>query len=261
MAYNTDNLGLFCYDTDIDSGNVFSIDQALNDNWAKIDTKVKQIQDSIPDIPSGGYVKKSGDTMTGNLQLTKEGGSFVVRTMDRELSDSLTSTKALTFSVNDKNNTQMGAFFHIQNNSGYRYVCMQARKHDASGWMGIRVGYTPEHKAYTYAPACALTNSIVTTTGLEKATNGYVKFGNGIIIQWGYLAANTTTYHGGRTINLPTGFSNKNYQLAFGLCTKDGGGGIDFQDVGFASKTTTSFNIRMECTDYVAGCSWMAMGY
>ena len=37
MAYNTDNLGLFCYDPDIDGSSQFSIEQALNDNWTKID--------------------------------------------------------------------------------------------------------------------------------------------------------------------------------------------------------------------------------
>lgn len=37
----------------------------------------------------------------------------------------------------------------------------------------------------TYAPANSAVNSIVTTTGISKAQNGYVKLGNGIIIQWG----------------------------------------------------------------------------
>lgn len=52
MAYNTDNLNLFCYDPDIDSDNVFSIEQALNDNWGIIDSTYYNLNDILTSLSS-----------------------------------------------------------------------------------------------------------------------------------------------------------------------------------------------------------------
>ena len=54
MANLTPNLGLFKYDPSTDTDQVFSFEQALNDNWDKIDSSV---------------VNKAGDTMTGSLTM------------------------------------------------------------------------------------------------------------------------------------------------------------------------------------------------
>jgi hypothetical protein len=43
---------------------------------------------------------------------------------------------------------------------------------------------------------------------ISKAGNGYCKFTNGLIIQWGHAAA------GGATVTLPTPFTSTNYQVA-----------------------------------------------
>lgn len=53
-----------------------------------------------------------------------------------------------------------------------------------------------------------ITHSIVTTTGISKSANGYVKFGNGIIIQWGQ-----TTSTG--VVTLPTAFTTTNYSVTY----------------------------------------------
>ena len=44
---------------------------------------------------------------------------------------------------------------------------------------------TKTFSAATYGTASDAVNSIVTTIGINKSPNGYVKLGNGLIIQWG----------------------------------------------------------------------------
>jgi len=194
MAYNTDNLNLFCYDTIFDIDEIFSVEQALNDNWVILDNAYGNLTNLIP---------------TKTSQLTNDSGF-------------LTQHQSLANYAPKANPTLTGT---------------------------VKV------------PNSATVGTAVSTAAISKAANGYVKFGNGIIIQWGIKNATTTTQHGGVDVTLPTSFSNAAYQLAFGLCTKSNSGGIDFQDTGFVSRATTKFVLRMENTDYMAACSWIAIGY
>lgn len=65
MAYNTDNLSLFCYDTDLDATEVFSIEQALNDNWVKIDNIIPTLA-LKSDIPTNYVTTNTAQTISGN---------------------------------------------------------------------------------------------------------------------------------------------------------------------------------------------------
>lgn len=47
MSKFTDFLNLFMWDSEEDSEEEFNIDKALNDNWKKIDTKVKSHVTSV----------------------------------------------------------------------------------------------------------------------------------------------------------------------------------------------------------------------
>lgn len=47
MSKFTDFLNLFMWDSEEDSEEEFNIDKALNDNWKKIDTKVKTHVNSV----------------------------------------------------------------------------------------------------------------------------------------------------------------------------------------------------------------------
>lgn len=70
MSTYTENLNLFKYDTSIDGKQVFSIDQAMNENWDKIDsqvTKIDTFNDAINElkntkldkIPISAYITKT----------------------------------------------------------------------------------------------------------------------------------------------------------------------------------------------------------
>lgn len=75
MSTYTENLNLFKYDTSIDGKQVFSIDQAMNENWDKIDsqvTKIDTFNDAINElkntkldkIPISVYITKTSSGST-----------------------------------------------------------------------------------------------------------------------------------------------------------------------------------------------------
>ena len=116
-------------------------------------------------------------------------------------------------------------------------------------------------KTFSSAVKCAnsaTTGTAITTSAISKSANGYVKLGNGIIIQWG-LAKITQNSTATITITLPTAFSNTNYSISAVPLTSavDSSSRIMFQ---VTDKTNTSF----KCTGnsfQTINCSWVAIGY
>ena len=102
-----------------------------------------------------------------------------------------------------------------------------------------------------YITASATVNRILTATALSKATNGYVKFGNGIIIQWGGIASGSTS----RTINLSTAFSNGDYTVVIG----ERRGDVPTRNIVVSARNTTSFNVLLG--DNSTSGNWLAIGY
>lgn len=66
MASNTPNLNLHKKDPATDGNDTFNIKTMLNDNWDKIDTAVKQVQDELDNIS----VPAASTTQAGIVQLT-----------------------------------------------------------------------------------------------------------------------------------------------------------------------------------------------
>jgi len=97
------------------------------------------------------------------------------------------------------------------------------------------------------APSSDSLNSVITTTGIFKSANGYVKLGNGIIIQWGNAG-------GGGTITFPTPFSSDNFSVTATIKSANGTNDND----AITGKRTTSFDFH----NYSGGgCLWIAIGY
>ena len=103
-----------------------------------------------------------------------------------------------------------------------------------------------------------ITHSIVTTTGIQKAANGYVKFGNGIILQWGNTSSTAT-------VTLPTAFTTTNYVVTASTRTtgNQGNGWAQVKD-----RTTTTFYLEFHnyenshhSNSTTRACSWMAIGF
>ena len=116
----------------------------------------------------------------------------------------------------------------------------------------INVSIAPDGTITTYAPACDDTNSIVTTTGINKGTNSYVKLGNGIIIQGGY-AQNIAA---GGTITLPTPFTSAGYSVVISM-RYNGATGVTA--CGVYGETTTKFQVSKAASGN-AYYRWIAFG-
>lgn len=105
----------------------------------------------------------------------------------------------------------------------------------------------------TKVPNSAAVGTAVSTAAISKAANGYVKFGNGIIIQWGHWACSKEGGTG--TVTLPTSFSGTNY----GITTTHVRGDVGDRCYPIFTKITKSnFNWKADSssTNY-----WIAIGY
>ncbi|MBR2136685.1 MAG: hypothetical protein IJ852_01840, partial [Alphaproteobacteria bacterium] len=123
---------------------------------------------------------------------------------------------------------------------------------------GISIGSKLNGSVYTQAPASDATNSVVTTTGISKSENGFVKLGNGIIIQWGRYPSYVNPDP--QSVTFPTPFTSANYKA---VCTYfRTGGDVDSgkDHINVDTQSTTGFTFRMsDTTEY--GVNWIAIGY
>ena len=148
--------------------------------------------------------------------------------------------------------TRTGGFRNIAYNNGQNNETnMYVTSNDGTTIIGTISVDTDGTNAWTQAPASDITNSIVTTTGISKGQNGYVKFGNGLIIQWGITPAITTQ---GQTVNLPTAFTSTDYSVT---ATMNLSGGSD--NCSCHTRTTTSFKMNVGATGNTY--NFIAIGY
>lgn len=84
--------------------------------------------------------------------------------------------------------------------------------------------------------------------------NGYVKFSNGLILQWGTYEQNTKISET-KTITLPIAFSGTTYVLTLGQ--KSDSYWTNGANVNYVAKTATSIDIYY-CDGY--GFGWVAIG-
>ena len=111
-------------------------------------------------------------------------------------------------------------------------------------------------------PNNAAIGTAIATAAISKAKNGYLKLGNGILIQWGYYSGviNSTTV----TITLPTSFSNANYCLLrtnHTTITGSGKYGGANPSMSYYSKSNSKFVVWGFEDDFNKGFSWFAIGY
>lgn len=104
---------------------------------------------------------------------------------------------AKALNIIDNNNISFGGIEHGYLPNGENQITMIAYcGTDAATSTNnrITVGFNDRNEAYTYAPACNFNNSIVTTVShTYSSTNNTinaVKFGNGLIINWGRVSLN-----------------------------------------------------------------------
>ena len=96
-----------------------------------------------------------------------------------------------------------------------------------------------------FVPSSDKASAAVSTVSINKNQSGYVKLGNGIIIQYG-----TSTSSGSQTITFPTSFTSTNYRITGNSY------GTSYCVVNNSSKTTTSVIVGNN-----VGFDWIAIGY
>lgn len=74
MSTQTNKLGLFKYDPVVDKEELFDIQEALNDNWDKIDTAIVQPDWNQNDPEAPDYVKNrfGGYMMENHIEVVSE---------------------------------------------------------------------------------------------------------------------------------------------------------------------------------------------
>ena len=119
----------------------------------------------------------------------------------------------------------------------------------------ISVSIDSSGKVTTYAPSSDANNSIVTTVNKSKAGNGYFKFGNGLIVQWGLI--NTTG--NSRTLTFPTAFSSADSWKA--TITPTGSNTGSLYTVSINDQSTTGATILSSGNTSNVWLMWIAIGY
>lgn len=109
-------------------------------------------------------------------------------------------------------------------------------------------------------PNNAAVGTAIATAAISKSASGYLKMGNGIIIQWGRQNSGGHSYN--KKYSLPTAFSSTNYKVVANLYNTD-----DSDRVFFVIKTqaTSYFYARAQGVEGGSGgttaCQWIAIGY
>ena len=122
----------------------------------------------------------------------------------------------------------------------------------------INLGVYSDGNVYTYAPPSDAIGSIVTTTGINKSPNGYVKLGNGLIIQWGRVSGILSNQE--TTVTFSTAFTSGNsYTIVKNYQSQETSTAAD-REMSFYDFTTTTAKTYTSYAD-TSEFSWLAIGY
>ncbi|MBO6289792.1 MAG: hypothetical protein J6N45_05660 [Alphaproteobacteria bacterium] len=192
---------------------------------------------------SGNKVFSGLGTFTNYNAFWKTPYNIIVRSTSIENGVTPSSNQYMGIEFRDKNDVRVGWIGLAKLTDGTQRIELQKQ--------GSTSCFT--------APASDASNSIVTTTGINKSLNGYVRLGNGLIIQWGQGVTYGTGYSGTGTTSFSTAFSNSTPVV---LTTPNNS---DYSTVIAVTETTsTNFKWKKDCNSSSgAGGSfrWIAIGY
>lgn len=230
------------------------------------------------DTALSNKVSKTGDTMSGTLSVEKaDVGAVHIKSSN--LNYDYTQTKAPDSNIYagrilsyDKNNNWCGSFEHCHNTSNIMNSSMIIRRSvDGVAKTGsIAINIDSSGNIYTYAPTptadddstkiatTEFVKSVLNTSGAGMATismsgNGYCKFTNGLIIQWGKISVTNSTV----SVTLPTAFSSTNYRVTSSQA-ENGNISWDNSNLIITISSTSVFKMRRYDT---CRCFWHAIGY
>lgn len=141
------------------------------------------------------------------------------------------------------------------NTSGNVSVYLRAFKNNVAGtnvYSDLSLVYPASGNPYASAPASDVNNSIVTTVDKSKGSGGFFKLGNGLIIQWGVVSANSS----GVAVTLPTAFSSATSYRAV-ACREANNATMYVSVVRTSASKITVYTSN--ATSY--SIAWIAIGY
>lgn len=289
MPINTERLDLFKYDVVADANSTFNITKALNENWDKIDNQTAKDYDVVHNTGDETIEGEKtfenpltvNDTSTFNNNITLDDGQLILN------DNGLYTSSTIRVNLNNRTDSSAGAYqtdITAYKSSGVRTsnlrlgysntinggiselnVCNSSGS--ITGSLGIYSTASGTVTAKAPTPAANNSSTQIATTAFvkdcftnsrsnfitfSKSTNGYIKFSNGIIIQWGLY--HLTAISG--TVTLPTA-----YKTQFVIQATDGGEGCyPFGVYRGSSKTQfTVYAERNPSSNY--GVWWMTIGY
>ena len=161
--------------------------------------------------------------------------------------------------ITDKNGKALAHIYHRYETDKTSRLLLQVTKANSStdsDTASISVCYPPTGNAYAIGIHSDVNGSIVTTYNKSKNNDGYFRFGNGLIIQWGkYSFSGSDNNH---DISFPIAFpsyGSVSITRAAGSSTANDGG--DYYARGVS---TTGFNLYRTSTN-TGGINWIAVGY
>lgn len=171
-------------------------------------------------MATGDKITYSGDalTITGKNGMTLESQShpLVIKSQGVGYNNlNVVSTNAdftsndyqqINLLLCDKSGSPKGFLKAASPNSKTNIAGISACNSSVTEFNEIQAVIDDDGNRWTFAYPSSVINSIVTTTGISLSGNGYVKFGNGLIIQWGTwnVLASEQTY------TFPTPFTSSN---------------------------------------------------
>lgn len=264
MSTTTANLGLFKYDTTTDANVAFNINNALNNNWDTLDTAVSNKVDlSTLDTAVSNKVDLSGSSsipvITRYININTEEYPGITDANPEQVTNCITT---------DNQGKNLGYFYtryYVNGSSGNQQLetGLRAFYRDYAGAESgeshvITLGYNySTGEWYTYAPHCNKNSSIVTQRSMSLATNGYLKFGNGVIMQWGSVSVTAT---GNKTFTYSTSFTGPTTYCITKNYLSSGSGSLADREQSFWSRSGTGATTYQNKDDS-ATFSWMAIGY
>lgn len=208
-----------------------------------------------------GYLPLTGGTLTGDLIFDQPDWSTILINAAKP-SPTGTANVYKNLRFQDKETGEsIGGIQLRRCPNGEEGVGLLVKHTNSDTYSRIDLLAKPDGTVTTYAPASDAANSIVTTQSIRKTANGYVKLGNGMILQWG-RSANFTKAGQTQTITLPTAFNNTNYRV---ICSWFGETNVDDNPIT-KSFTTTTFQIHASTIGsndgtWALGATWFAIGF
>lgn len=241
--------------------------------YTSTDTNIITSATILPPLDlNSSYINRNGDTTTGLI--TFQGYSHAkacFKSNDGIINTAIPSTIYDDVRFVDKYGRRTGAVETIYGADGSRSININIVKDAlASEAMRLLVGYDANGNPYTEAPTpatedrstkiatTAFVGNVVASSAIAyKASNGYIKFSNGIIIQWGRSNKTST---GDTTVTFPIAFTMSSPQIVVSRLTQADTTSVQQQLLVRSSPPSTQFKWYNNVSGGTS-CMWVAIGY